>query len=122
MIARASISDMRDRVRHQEIGVAARGRRRRGHAIGSRRRTPRLAIVVQGGVVQGVYAERCAQLTVHLLDDDDLRGDDDLAEHAGGTGELPQVTVEAGLARAVAEYRAVATRQARRQRAAEVGR
>jgi hypothetical protein len=122
MIARASISDRRDRVRHQEIGVAARGRRRRGHAVGSRRRTPRLAVVVQGGVVQGVDAERRAQLTVHLLDYDDLRGDDDLAEHAGGIGELPQVTVEAGLARAVAEYRAVATRQARRQRAAEVGR
>ena len=33
--------------------------------------------------------------------------------HVGRTGELPQVTVEAGLARAVAEYRALATRQAR---------
>ncbi len=122
MIVPASISDVRDRVRHQEISVAGRGGRRRRHAIGSRRPTSRLAIVVQGGVVQGVYADRCDQLTVYLLDYDDLRGDDDLAEHVGGTGELPQVIVEAGLARAVAEYRSVAIRQARRRRGAEVGR
>ena len=122
MIAQASISNPGDRVRHQEISVATRGSRRRRHAIGSRRRTLRLAIVVQGGVVQGVYADRCGRLTVYLLDDDDLRADDDLAEHVGRTGELPQVTVEAGLARAVAEYRSVATRQARLQRAAEAER
>ena len=58
-------------------------------------------------------------LTVHLLDDDDL--EDDMAEQVAGTGELPQITVEAGLARAVAEYRSVATRQARRRRATETG-
>jgi hypothetical protein len=112
---------MRDRVRHQKISVAARGGGRRRHAIGSRRRTLRLTIVVQGGVVQGVYADPCGQLTAYLFDYDDLRADDDLAEHVGRTGELPQVTVEAGLARAVAEYRLVATRQARLQRAAETG-
>ena len=122
MIAPASISDMRDRVRRQEISVSERAGRRRRHARGSRRPTLRLAIVVQGGTVQGVYADRCGRLTLHLLDDDDLRGDDDLAEHVGGTGELPQVMVEAGLARAVAEYRSVAIRQARRRRGAEVGR
>ena len=80
---------------------------------GSRRATPRLAIVVQGGAVQGVYAERCGTLTVYLLDYDDLRADGDLAEEVDETGELPQVLVEAGLGRVVAEYRAVATRQAR---------
>jgi hypothetical protein len=75
---------------------------------------------VQGGVVQGVYADRCGPLTVLLLDYDDLQ-DDDLAEQVAGTGELPQLTVEAGLARAVAEYRSVATRQARRRCASETG-
>ena len=122
MIAQASISNTRDRVRHQEISVAARGGRRRPHDIGPRRPRPTLAIVVQGGTVQGVYAERCGQLTVLLLDYDDLQGDDDLAEHIGEGGELPQISVEAGLARGVAEYRSVATRQARLQRAAEAGR
>jgi hypothetical protein len=122
MIAQASISDTRDRVRHQEISVAARAGRRRPHDIGPKRPRPTLAIVVQGGTVQGVYAERCGQLTVYLFDYDDLRGDDDLAEHGGETGELPQVSVEAGLARAVAEYRAVATRQARRGGSRELGR
>ena len=82
----------------------------------------RLAIVGQGGVVQFVYADRCGQLTVYLLDYDDLRGDDDLAEHVERTGEMPQVTVEAGLARAVAEYRSVATCQARLRRTAEAER
>ena len=122
MIAQASTSDTRDRVRHQKFGAEAPSGRGRRRAIGSRRRTPRLAIVVQGGVVQGVYAERCGQLTVLLLDYDDLQGDDALAEHVGETGKLPQISVEAGLARAVAEYRSVATRQARLQRAAEAGR
>ena len=121
MIAQASISNTRDRVRHQEISVAARGGRRRPHDIGPKRPRPTLAIVVQGGTVQGVYAERCGQVTVYLFDYDDLRGDD-LAEHVGETGKLPQVSVEAGLARAVAEYRAVATRQARRGGSRELGR
>jgi hypothetical protein len=109
MIAQASIFDRRDRVRPQERSASGRGGRRRCHAGGSRRPTPRLAIVVQGGTVQGVYADRCG-LTVHLFDYDDLRADDDLAEHVGRTGELPQVTVEAGLARVVAKYRAAAHR------------
>jgi hypothetical protein len=61
--------------------------------------------VVRGGVVQGVYAKRCGPLTVYLLDYDDLRADDDLAEAVGRTAELPQVAVEAGLAGAVAEYK-----------------
>jgi hypothetical protein len=73
--------------------------------------------VVRGGVVQGVYANRRGPLTVYLLDYDDLRADDDLAENVGRTAELPQVAVEAGLARAVAEYRALATRQATRRQA-----
>jgi hypothetical protein len=73
---------------------------------------PRLAIVVQGGTVQGVYAERLGRFTVYLLDYDDLRADDDLAESVGATGVLPQLTVESGLASAVAEYRAVAAHQA----------
>jgi hypothetical protein len=68
-------------------------------------------------VVRGVYAKRCGPLTVFILDYDDLRADDDLAENVGRTAELPQVTVEAGLARAVAEYRGVATRQATRRQA-----
>jgi hypothetical protein len=122
MIAQASISDMRERVRHQESSVTTRAGRRRRHAIGSRRRTLRLTIVVQGGVVQGVYADRCRKLTAYLLDYDDLRADDDLAEHVRRTGELPQVAVEAGLAGAVAEYRSVATRQTRLRRAAETER
>ena len=122
MIAQVSISDPGDRVRHQEISVTTRGGRRRRHAIGSRRRTLRLAIVVQGGVVQGVYADRCGRLTAYLFDYDDLRADDDLAEHVGRTGELPQITVEAGLARAVAEYRSVASRQTRLRRATETER
>ena len=42
---------------------------------------------------------------------------DDLAEAVGRTAELPQVAVEAGLARAVAEYHALATRQATRRQA-----
>ena len=58
---------------------------------------------------------------MHLLDYDDLRADDDLAESVGATGVLPQVTVESGLASAAAEYRTVATRQARVRRAVEIG-
>jgi hypothetical protein len=77
--------------------------------------------VVRGGVVQGVYAKRCGPLTVYLLDYDDLRADDGLAEQVRRTGEFPQVTVEAGLARAVAEYRAMAIDQARQRRAAKAG-
>jgi hypothetical protein len=68
-------------------------------------------------VVQGVYAQRCGPLTVCLLDYDDLRADDDLAEEVARTGEVPQVLVEARLDRAVAEYHAVAASQARRRRA-----
>jgi hypothetical protein len=113
MIAQASTSDMRNRVGRPD-------RPRRRHASGSTRRPPRLAILVQGGAVQGVYADRCGPLTVYLLDYDDLLGDDALAEQVGATRELPEIGVEAGLARAVAEYRAVAARQTRRQRAAEV--
>jgi hypothetical protein len=81
---------------------------------------PRLAIVVQGGTVQGVYAARRGRFTVYLLDYDDLRAADDLAE-SGATGALPQLLVESGLARAVAEYRTVAAREARARRASEVG-
>jgi len=108
-------------MRHQERCVGGRGRRRRRHARGSRRSTPTLAIVVQGGTVQGVYADRRGRCTVSLLDSDDLRADDALAEHVGVAGALPHITVESGLERTVAEYRAVATRQARRRRAVEVG-
>jgi hypothetical protein len=79
-----------------------------------------LAIVVQGGTVQGLHADRRSRCTVYLLDYDDLQ-DDDLAEHVGGADALPEVPVESGLARAVAEYRAMATRQAWRRRA-ELGR
>ena len=96
------------------------GSERRGRprpVSGARQATPRLAIVVQGGVVQGVYAQRCGPLTVCLLDDDDLRADDDLAEEVARTGEVPQVLVEARLDRAVAEYHGVAASQARRRRA-----
>ena len=73
--------------------------------------------MVRGGVVQGVYAKRRGPLTVYLLDYDDLRADDDLAENVGRTAELPQVAVEAGLARAVTEYRALARRQATHRQA-----
>jgi hypothetical protein len=115
MIARASTSDVRNRVR-----AARRGGSRRRHPSRSTRRTPRLAILVQGGAVQGVYADRCGPLTVYLLDYDDLVGDEALAGQVVATRELPEIGVEAGLARAVAEYRAVAARRARRQRTAEV--
>jgi hypothetical protein len=97
-----------------------RGSRRRPrwrHTRGVRGLRPELAIVVRGGVVQGVYAKRCGPLTVYLLDYDDLRADDDLAEAVARTAELPQVTVETTLARAVAEYRALARRQSPRRQA-----
>ncbi len=103
-------------MRHGEVGVSGRGSRRRPRRRGSRRLTPTLAIVVQGGTVQGVHADRRSRSTVYLLDYDDLHGDD-LAEHVGGAGALPEVPVESGLARAVAEYRTVAARQAWRRRA-----
>jgi hypothetical protein len=93
----------------------SRRRPRSRHTRDATRPRPALAIVVGGGVVQGVYARKCGPLTVYLLDYDDLRADDDLAEAVGRTAELPQVAVEAGLARAVAEYRALATRQAPRR-------
>jgi hypothetical protein len=38
---------------------------------------------------RGVYAQRCGLLTVCLLDDDDLRADDDLAEEVARTGAVP---------------------------------
>ena len=97
----------------------SRHRPRPHRARGARGSGRELAIVVHGGVVQGVYANRCGPLTVYLLDYDDLRADDGLAEQVRRTGEFPQVTVETGLARAVAEYRDVAIGQARHRRAAE---
>jgi hypothetical protein len=99
---------------------SSRRRPRRRHARGAKGPRRELAIVVHGGVVQGVYANRYGPLTVYLLDDDDLRADDDLAEAVGRTAELPQVTVEAGLARGVAADRGVAIGQAR-CRVAETG-
>jgi hypothetical protein len=102
------------------VRVERQDRRRRRDASGPRRRPPRLAILVRGGVVQGVYADRCGALTVYLLDYDDLAGDDALAEQVAASRELPEIMVEAGLARAMAEYRAAATRRARHRRAAEV--
>jgi hypothetical protein len=104
-------------VRRDGLSVLGPRSGRRRPASRPKRSGRRLAIVVHGGVVQGVYAERCAPLTVYLLDYDDLRADDNLAEDVGETGALPQVPIEAGLARAMAEYRAVATRQARIWRA-----
>jgi hypothetical protein len=108
-------------VPREEIGVSGHGGRRRHRPGGPRRPTPTLAIVVQGGTVQGVYADRRGPCRVYLLDYDDLGADDRRAEHVGEAGALPEVPVESGLARAVAEYRAVATRQAWRRRA-ELGR
>jgi hypothetical protein len=102
------------------IGARRGGRRRReaGHAGPS---APRLAIVAQGGTVQGIYAERCGRLMVYLLDYDDLRADDELAEGVVRTGVLPELAVESGLATAVGEYRAVAARQVRPRPAVEIG-
>ena len=117
MTSRASISEATGGVRRRRLASARRRGRSGRHAGGP----PRLAIVVQGGTVQGVYAERLGRFTVYLLDYDDLRAEDDLAESVGATGVLPQLIVESGLARAVAEYRTVAARQARARRASEVG-
>ena len=74
-----------------DVGVGAHHARGARRPAAARDRRP-------GGVVQGVYAQRCGPLTVYLLDYDDLRADDDLAEEVARTGELPQVLVEAGLA------------------------
>ena len=112
-MSRASISEVTS-------GMRRRGRRAR-HAGNPGPTASRLVIVVQGGTVQGVYAERRGRFTVHLLDYDDLRADDDLAESIATTGILPELAVEPGLATAVAEYRAVAARQARHRPAVEIG-
>ena len=96
----------------------SRRRPRRRHARGAKGPRRELAIVVRGGVVQGVYANRCGSFTVYLLDYGDLRADDDLAAEVARSGEVPQVPLEAGLGRGVAVYRGVAIGQARR-RAAE---
>jgi hypothetical protein len=114
MIVLASTSERERGVRSDRR--AAGQPRRTGHA---RRSGLTLAIVVQGGVVQGVYAQRCGALMVCLLDCDDLHADDELAEEIVRTGEMPQLPVETGLARAAAEYRAAAARQARLRRSAE---
>jgi hypothetical protein len=74
----------------------SRHRPRPHRTRGARGSGRELAIVVHGGVVQGVYANRCRPLTVYLLDYDDLRADDGLAEQVRRTGEFPHVTVEAG--------------------------
>jgi hypothetical protein len=102
------------------VRVGRQDRQRRRDTSGSMRRPPRLAILVRGGVVHGVYADRSDTLTVYLLDYDDLGGDDALAEQVAASRELPEIGVEAGLARAMAEYRAAATRHARHRRAAAV--
>ena len=120
-MSRASISEVTGGVRRRRIAGSRRRGRRARHVGGRGPTAPRLVIVVQGGTVQGVYAARRGRFTVHLLDDDDLRADDALAESVGATGVLPQLIVEAGLARAVAEYRTVAARRARGRRTAEVG-
>ncbi len=102
-------------MRDQEIRRSGRARRgRRGSRV--RRPSPTLAIVVQGGTVQGVYADRRGRCTVYLLDYDDLVGV--LGEPIRGTRALPEIGVASGLSRAVAEYRGVATKTARRRPAA----
>ena len=90
-------------MRHHALSVSGRPRRRRRLARGARR-------------AQCVYAQRGGPLTVRLLDYDDLRSDDDLAEEVALTREVPKVLVEAGLSRALAQHRAGAARQARRRR------
>ena len=117
MTSRASISEATGGVRRRGLASSRRRGRIGRHAGGP----PRLAIVVQGGTVQGVYAERLGRFTVYLLDYDDLRADDELAEGVVRTGVLPELAVEPGLATAVAEYRAVAARQARHRPAVEIG-
>ena len=82
-------------MRHLE--AVSVGRRQRT-ARTSKRRTRRLAIVVQGGVVQGVYSQRGGPLTVCLLDYDDLRSDERLEAMArrvpvvaSAVGGIPEV-------------------------------
>ena len=58
---------------------------------------------------------------MYLLDYDDLRADDELAEGVVRTGVLPELAVESGLATAVGEYGAVAARQVRQRSAVEIG-
>jgi hypothetical protein len=108
-------------VRQERIRAPGRRGRRHRRASGSRRPARTLAIVVQGGTVQGVYAERCGRLTVYLLDYDDLRGDDALAVGVVKTGVLPELAVESGLSRAVNEYRMGAAEQARHRPPVEIG-
>ena len=120
-MSRASISEVTSGMRRRGMaGSRRRGRRRR--ATGRPGPTAsRLVIVVQGGTVQGVYADHRGRFTVHLLDYDDLRADDDLAEGVATTGMLPELAVEPGLAKAMAQYRAVAARQARHRPGVEIG-
>ena len=105
-------------MRDQEIGRSGRARRGR-RASRARRPPPTLAIVVQGGTVQGVYADRRGRCTVYLLDYDDL--DDAFGAPGRGTRGLPEIGVASVLARAVAEYRGVSTETARRRPAARPG-
>ena len=120
-MSRASISEVTGGVRRRRI-AGSRRRGRRARRVGGRGPAiPSLAIVVHGGTVQGVYAGRRDRFTVHLLDDDDLRADDDLAEGVATTGMLPELVVEPRLATAVAEYRTVAARQARHRPGVEIG-
>ena len=120
-MSRASISEGTSGMRRRGMAGSRRRGRRARHASRPGPTAPRLAIVVQGGTVQGVYADHRGRLTVHLLDYDDLRADDNLAEGIATTGILPELAVEPGLATAVAEYRAVAARQARHRPAVESG-
>jgi len=121
MPSRASISDVTGGVRRGGISASRRRGRRRRHVDRPEPSAPRLAIVVQGGTVQGIYAERRGRLVLYLLDYDDLRADDELAEGVVRTGALPELAVESGLATAVGEYRAVAARQVRLRPAVEIG-
>ena len=117
IIDRASICDVRRPVRPPTRN-GSRHRPRPHRTRGGRGAERELAIVVHGGVVQGVYANRCGPLTVYRLDYDDLRADEGLAAEVARSGEVPQIPLAAGLGRAVAAYRGVAIGQARR-RAAE---
>ncbi len=120
-MSRASISEVTGGVRRRRIAGSRRRGRRARDVGGPGPVIPSLVIVVQGGTVQGVYAGRRDRFTVHLLDYDDLRADDDLAEGVATTSMLPELAVESGLATAVAEYRAVAAHQARQRPAVEIG-
>jgi hypothetical protein len=120
-MSQANISEVTGGVRRRRIAGSRRGGRGERHAGGRGPAIPSLAIVVQGGTVQGVYADHRGRFTVHLLDYDDLRADDDLAECVATTGMLPELAVEPMLATAVAEYRAVAAHQSRHRPAVEIG-